>query len=149
MSVNCNINSVVQGGRVCADGEMRQAGGSQVLAFKFVNNRNFKKGDEWVKEPMFIRVELWGEAATRLEGKLVKGTPVIVEGSLKYDEWEKDGVKGREHKIRATKVSLLESKGSGENSEEEQEEAPAPRQAPKGKGKQVAKAAASDDDLPF
>lgn len=152
MSVNLNTNLVVQAGRVAVAGEMRQAGSSQVLTFKLANNRNYKKtgSDEWTKEPMFIRVEVWGDAATRLDGKLAKGTPVSVQGSLKYEEWEKDGVKGREHKIRADKVDIIERQGGESQNEEEQEEAPAPRQAPKGGAKKPAsKAQVSDDDLPF
>lgn len=150
MSVMLNTNLVVQAGRVAIEGELRQAGSSQVLTFKLANNRNFKKAgsDEWQKETNYIRVEVWGDAATRLDGKLTKGTPVMVQGSLKYEEWEKDGVKGREHKIRADKVDIIERKGDSQE-EEQQEEAPAPRQAPKGGKKPAGKASVDDDGLPF
>lgn len=145
-----NTNLVVQAGRVAIDGELRQAGSSQVLTFKLANNRNFKKAgsDEWQKETNYIRVEVWGDLATRLDGKLTKGTPVMVVGSLKYEEWEKDGVKGREHKIRADKVDVIERK-SGEGIEEEVE-APVSRQTTKNTKKPAGKAPVSDDDgLPF
>ena len=40
----------------------------------------------------WLRVTCWKDQATALDGKLLKGSEVYVEGRLKLNTWQKDGV---------------------------------------------------------
>ncbi|MCE9526329.1 MAG: single-stranded DNA-binding protein, partial [Planctomycetales bacterium] len=44
---------------------------------------------------------------------LTKGAPVLIEGRLKLDSWEKDGTKNNKLKVVGENMRLLGSKGGG------------------------------------
>lgn len=85
-------------------------------------------------------VEMNEEHAKNLLQYLVKGKLVLVEGELRYDRWEKDGVKQTASKIRAIKIVLLSS--SGQTGRRAETDEPAPTQEP-------GPFQVSDDDVPF
>ena len=73
-------------GRLGADAELRYTGeGVAFVTFAVAvddANRADANGAEWV------RVAVYGEQAEDLEARLVKGTPVYVEGRVRLDLWE-------------------------------------------------------------
>ena len=56
-----------------------------------------------------MSVEVWGRQAETCRDYLRKGSPILVEGRLKYDQWEKDGQKHSRLSVRATRVQFLGS----------------------------------------
>lgn len=107
-----DINSVTMVGRLIADPELRHlASGSAVCTFTLAHSSYFKnKGGEKCEDSTFIKVEIWNKSAEYCAEHLKKGQPVVVEGSLKQDEWQdKDtGKKRTAHKIKASKIQQLE-----------------------------------------
>jgi single-strand DNA-binding protein len=56
-----DINHVVLVGRLTRDSELKYtAGGQAVCKFSVAVNRRKKQGDQWVEDPNFFVVVLWG-----------------------------------------------------------------------------------------
>ena len=117
-----NINSVVLEGNVVHDigekdfGYVGSENGVAKLTVTIAVNRNVKKNGEWVDEPSFFDVVMWGKPAENLKPYLVKGKGLIVQGSLIQDRWEKDGQKKSRIYVNADVVRL--SGGGKEKSEQ-------------------------------
>lgn len=76
-------------------------------------NRSRKDGEQWIEEANFFDVTIWGKTAENLKPYLTKGKQICVEGYLKQDRWEKDGVKNSKVSIQATNVQLLGGRNEG------------------------------------
>jgi single-strand DNA-binding protein len=96
-----NINCCVLSGRITADAEMRVASsGVAVCNFRIAVN------DRRTDATMFINVVCFGKQAEALNELLVKGTLVGVQGKLKIEQYEKDGVKRDSVSIVADSIEL-------------------------------------------
>jgi len=106
-----NINSVILGGNIVADPEIRKIGDKKtpVTTVTIANNRRYQDKDgEWQEVTAFVDVELWSSLAEKIGQQAKKGTPVIIEGTLKQDRWEdKNGNKQSKLLIRADRVHIL------------------------------------------
>lgn len=99
------MNLVVLKGNLVRDPEVREINSgsrkTKVANFTIAVSRYFTKGNgERDKETVFLPCEAWDTGAERIELILRKGDPVLVEGTLKEERWEKDGVKHNRLKIR-------------------------------------------------
>jgi single-strand DNA-binding protein len=77
-----------------------------------VNDR-VKRNDEWVEETTFVDVTLWGRTAEVAVEFLTKGSPVLIEGRLRYETWEKDGQKRSKHKVVCSRMQMIGSRKNG------------------------------------
>ncbi len=126
-----NLNKVTVEGRLTRDPETKvTTSGKRVCSFAVAVNYSVKVGDEWEsKLSGFFDCTAW-EAAAEAAGGFKKGQPVYVEGSLKQEHWEKDGVKKSRVVINVREIRLADwAKKTGENT--------APPQA------------VADEDIPF
>ncbi len=55
----------------------------------------------------FMDVEAWGARAEFVMKYFKKGKPIIAEGIIKYETWEKEGRKYSKHVIVADKVNFI------------------------------------------
>lgn len=94
-------------------------------------NRGVKRGDQWEDEANFFDVTIWGKTAETLRPYLTKGQQIAVEGNLKQDRWEKDGVKHSRVTIQANSVQLLGGKRDTGGSTGEYSGGGAPKFQPK------------------
>jgi len=79
-----------------------------VANFTIAVSRFFKKANgENDKDTTFINCEAWDSGAETIGKYLVKGDPILLEGSLKSETWEKDGQKRSCMKIRVNKFDKL------------------------------------------
>lgn len=97
-----DLNSVQLTGRLGRDAELKQTQGGESFAVFALAVSGFKKD-----ETNWFEVTLWGKSATSIHPYLVKGKSVAVQGRLKNESWEKDGVKRTATKIVASQVYLL------------------------------------------
>jgi len=90
-----HINKVLIVGRLTRDPELRTTkSGASVTSFGLASNRNYKSQDgELHRDTVFVDVTAWGTLAELTHKFLAKGTEVLIEGSLRLDQWEKDGDK--------------------------------------------------------
>lgn len=103
-----SLNQVTLIGNLTRDVEIRQIGnGTSVAEIGLAVNHRVKKGDEWVDEPCFVDVTIWGKTAEYASEHLSKGSSVCVEGRLKLDSWEQDGQKRSKLKVVAERLQGL------------------------------------------
>ncbi len=115
-------------------------------------NRRYKDKDgNWVDEPTYVDVTLWSRTAEIAGEYLSKGSPVLIEGHLKLDTWEKDGKKNYKLRVVGDTMQLLGTRGQGGGGQgggdrAERQERPASR-PPANRGKPApAKSSAPSDD---
>lgn len=106
------INLVIVAGRLTREPEVRfLPSGKAVAKIGLASSRRYlnKMTNNWEEEVAFVDVAVWGDAVQRIKDRLHKGSPVLVEGRLKYREWDaKDGTKRRALEIEARRVQFLE-----------------------------------------
>jgi single-strand DNA-binding protein len=116
------MNITLLKGNLARDPELRvvNPNGKQtsVVNFTIAVNRDYVKANgERDKITSFINCEAWDSGAETIAESLKKGDLVMVEGSLRNDSWEKDGVKHSSLKVRVNNFSKI-SKLSRAKSEE-------------------------------
>src|SRR3972149_5733016 len=109
-----SFNRVILVGNLTRDPELRYIpSGTAVSDIGLAVNDRVKKGDQWVDEATFVDVTLWARDAEIANEYLSKGSPVLIEGRLKLDRWEKGGQKHSKLKVVATHLRLVGSRGEG------------------------------------
>lgn len=117
------MNITLLKGNLARDPELRvvNPNGKQtsVVNFTIAVNRDYVKANgEKDRITSFINCEAWDSGAETIAESLKKGDLVMVEGSLRNDTWEKDGVKHSSLKVRVnnfskiTKLSRIKSEES-------------------------------------
>lgn len=105
------MNLVVLKGNLARDPELRVVGGEKqtsVVNFTIAVNREFTRANGTQdKITSFISCEAWDSGAEAIASTLKKGDLVLVEGSLRNDSWEKDGVKHSTLKVRVNTFAPL------------------------------------------
>lgn len=108
-----SYNRVILVGNLTRDPELRYTpNGLAVSEIGLAVNDRVKRNDQWVDEPTFVDVTLWERTAEVANEYLSKGSPVLIEGRLKLDTWEKDGQKRSKLRVVATKMQMLSTGGS-------------------------------------
>lgn len=84
--------------------------GTKVAKFGIAATKKYKHNDEQKEETLFIDIVTFGSKADFVEKYLKKGMPALVEGELKFKQWEQDGQKRSKHEITADNIQLVERK---------------------------------------
>jgi single-strand DNA-binding protein len=121
------MNLNILRGNLARDPELRvvSTNGKQtsVVNFTVAVSREYTKANgEKDKVTTFVPCEAWDTGAEIISQSFKKGDLVLVEGSLRNDSWEKDGVKHNSLKIRVnnfSKITKLSNRKNKEASEEE------------------------------
>ena len=117
-----SFNKVILLGNVTRDPELRYiSNGTAVTDIGLaVNDRRKNATGEWVEETTFVDVTLWGRTAEIAGEYVTKGSPLLIEGRLKLDTWEKDGKKNSKLRVVGERMQLLGSRpGSSDSSRSE------------------------------
>lgn len=106
------MNLVIIRGNLARDPEIRtvNTGGREtsVVNFTIATSREFTKANgETDKITTFVQCEAWDTGAQAIADSLAKGDLVMVEGSLRNDSWEKDGVKHSTLKVRVNNFAKI------------------------------------------
>lgn len=116
------MNMNIIRGNLTRDPEVRTVtiGSKQtsVVNFTVATSREYTKANgERDKVTTFVPCEAWDSGAEIIAESFKKGDLVLVEGSLRNDSWEKDGVKHSTLKLRVnnfSKITKLSKKKSSE-----------------------------------
>ena len=110
-----SFNRVILLGNVTRDLELRYIpSGTAVTDITLAINDRWKNASgEWVEEATFVDVTLWGRTAEVACEYLSKGSPVLIEGRLKLNTWEKDGQKHSKLRVNGDRMQLLGTRGGG------------------------------------
>lgn len=106
------MNIVMLRGNLARDPELRTVtiGDKQtsVVNFTLATSREFTKANgSQDKITSFIQCEAWDSGAEAVASSCKKGDLVMVEGSLRNDSWEKDGVKHSTLKVRVNNFGKI------------------------------------------
>jgi single-strand DNA-binding protein len=117
-----NIN--ILRGNLARDPEVRSVNtngkSTSVVNFTIAVSREYTKANgEKDKITTFVPCEAWDSGAEIIGRSFKKGDLVMVEGSLRNDSWEKDGVKHNSLKVRVNNFSKI-TKLSNNRTEENQ-----------------------------
>lgn len=146
------LNKVLLLGNLTRDPELRHTpSGTSVVDLRLAVNRKFKGADGSSRdETCFVSVTVWGRQAETSQQYLTKGSPVLIEGRLKYDEWEKDGQKHSRVGVVAERVQFMgrprQSSAPADGPESIQDSHPASNPGADGPG---LVSGGDDEDLPF
>lgn len=85
-----SFNSVVLMGNLTRDPELRYTPGGQPVAnFGMAMNRKWKdKNEQLQEERTFVNLTAWGKSAETIAKYLKKGAPLLVDGRLRWHEWQ-------------------------------------------------------------
>jgi single-strand DNA-binding protein len=151
-----SLNRVFLVGNLTRDPEVRYTpSGAAVADLRLASTRVYTTDGQKKEETCFIDVVVWGKPAEACREYLTKGSPLLVEGTLQFEQWQTDGGEKRsKHKVRADRVQFLSRpRTTGEMGDAPEQGAPVERPAPSAASatpKAAAPAAAGDvDDLPF
>jgi len=114
-----SFNRVILVGNLTRDVELKYLqSGTAVGEFGLaINDRRKTATGEWVEETVFVDITLWGRTAEIAGEYLQKGAPVLIEGRLKYDTWEKEGKKYSKLRVVGDKMQMLGTRqGAGQGS---------------------------------
>ena len=111
-----SFNRVILVGNLTRDPELRYIPSGTAVADigLAVNDRRKNQEGQWVDETQFVDVTLWARTAEVASEYLSKGSPVLIEGRLKYDAWEtSDGQKRSKLRVVGERMQMLGTRGSG------------------------------------
>ena len=114
------MNLNILRGNLARDPELRTVNtngkSTSVVNFTIAVSREYTKanGDK-DKITTFVPCEAWDSGAEIIGQSFKKGDLVMVEGSLRNDSWEKDGVKHNSLKVRVNNFSKITKLSSAQN----------------------------------
>ena len=157
------LNKVFLIGNLTRDPELRVTPkGTAICQFGLAVNRQFKdESGQNRDETTFVDIEAWGKQGELVSKYLTKGSPAMVEGRLKFDQWEdkQSGQKRSKLKVVLENVQFLSNRAAGGTTapvggadEGVDQTAPVERHTPPARGNTRPPAPPTesmDEDVPF
>jgi single-strand DNA-binding protein len=118
------MNIVILRGNLTRDPELRTVSSgdrqTSVVSFTVAVSRDFTRANGTKdKIVSYIQCEAWDSGAEIIGESFRKGDLVMVEGSMRNDSWEKDGVKHSTLKVRVNNFSKITKLKKKETTEEQ------------------------------
>lgn len=131
-----SVNKVILMGNLGRDPELKQTkSGIATASASLATTKRAKDGQDVTE---WHNLQFFGRTAEIVAQYCTKGSSIYVEGSLRYREWEKDGVKRKTTEIVVDTLQFVGGKSAASN---HQHGAPAQRQPHQ--------ESFGDDDPPF
>jgi single-strand DNA-binding protein len=110
-----SFNRVILVGNLTRDVEVKylQSGTAVTDIGIAVNDRRKNQQGDWIEETTFVDITLWARQAEVAGEYLSKGSPVLIEGRLKLDQWETDGKKQSKLRVVGERMQMLGGRGGG------------------------------------
>ncbi len=113
-----SLNKVFLLGNLTRDPDLRAlSSGTSVCEFGIAVNRRYTAANgQEVDEPCFVDIVVWGRSAENCKQYLEKGSQVMVEGRLQFDQWEDRNGGGKRSRLRvvADQVQFMSRRPSGD-----------------------------------
>lgn len=118
-------NKVILGGNLTRDIELRYSqSGTAIAKTAIATSRKFTSNGEKKEEVMFIDITFFGRSGEVANQYLRKGSKILVEGRIQFDQWvDQNGGKRSKHSIAVETMQMLDSK-----SHDQPHSTPAPQQ---------------------
>jgi single-strand DNA-binding protein len=129
------FNKIILAGNLTRDIELRYPqSGSAIANTAIATSRKFTVNGEKKEETCFVDITFFGRSGEVANQYLCKGSKILVEGRLKFDQWvdQASGQKRSKHSVIVETMQMLDSKGHGDSGESysnegESYDAPAPK----------------------
>ena len=112
-----SFNQVILVGNLTRDPELRVTPkGTAICQFGLAVNRQYKDDSGQTRdETTFVDIEAWGKQGELISKYLTKGSPALVQGRLKLDQWEDKTTQQKRSKLKVVleNVQFLSSRGAG------------------------------------
>lgn len=106
------FNKIIMIGNLTRDIELKYfpSGQGCVASCGLAVNRKFKKQDGTQGEEVcFVDFQVFGRTAEVVNQYLRKGSKILIEGRLIFQQWEQNGVKHSKHLINGESIKMLDS----------------------------------------
>lgn len=151
-----SVNKVILIGSCGRDPEMRYLPDGKAacnLSIATSSKRKDKNTGETIEDTQWHRVQFFDRLAEIVGEYVVKGSPVYIEGRLKYGKYtNKDGVEQNTCDIVATEMQLLGSKSANQSQSQPAAQQSRPATRPAARPPAPARSSGFDDmdsDVPF
>ena len=153
-----SYNRVILMGNLTRDPELKfLPSGNSVANFGIAVSERYtdRQSGEQKENVCFVDVAAWGRQAEIVNEYLTKGSPIFIEGALKFDSWETDdGSKRNKLSVTALRIQLIGGRRDGDETGggyANAQPAAAPTQSDSYQDAPEAPSTSSstDDDIPF
>jgi len=110
------FNKIILVGNLTRDIELRYAqSGSAIANTAIATSRKFTQNGERKEEVCFVDITFFGRSAEVANQYLRRGSKILVEGRLKFDQWvAQDGSKRSKHSVIVETMQMLDSKADAQ-----------------------------------
>jgi len=110
------FNKIILVGNLTRDIELRYSqGGMGIAKTAIATSRKFTSNGEKKEEVCFVDITFFGRSAEVANQYLRKGSKILVEGRLNFEQWvDQNGGKRSKHSVTVETMQMLDSKGSSE-----------------------------------
>ncbi|MGZ5208520.1 MAG: single-stranded DNA-binding protein [Sulfuricurvum sp.] len=108
------FNKIILVGNLTRDIELKYAqGGSAIANTAIATSRKFTVNGEKKEETCFVDITFFGRSGEIANQYLRKGSKILVEGRLKFDQWvdQASGQKRSKHSVIVETMQMLDSRG--------------------------------------
>ena len=109
-------NKVILVGNLTRDIELRYSqGGMGIAKTAIATSRKFTANGEKKEEVCFVDITFFGRSAEVANQYLRKGSKILVEGRLNFEQWvDQNGQKRSKHSVTVETMQMLDSKGDNQ-----------------------------------
>jgi single-strand DNA-binding protein len=124
------FNKIILVGNLTRDIELRYSqGGMGIAKTAIATSRKFTSNGEKKEEVCFVDITFFGRSAEVANQYLRKGSKILVEGRLNFEQWvDQNGQKRSKHSVTVETMQMLDSKGDNQGGYNAPSNAPAPSQ---------------------
>ena len=107
------FNKIILVGNLTRDLEIRYSSGGMAIANTAIaTSRKFTSNGEKKTETCFVDITFFARSAEIANQYLRKGSKILVEGRLNFDQWvDQNGQKRSKHSVVVETMQMLDSKG--------------------------------------
>jgi len=124
------FNKIILVGNLTRDIELRYSqGGMGIAKTAIATSRKFTSNGEKKEEVCFVDITFFGRSAEVANQYLRKGSKILVEGRLNFEQWvDQNGGKRSKHSVTVETMQMLDSKGDNQGGYNAPNNTPAPSQ---------------------
>ena len=121
------FNKIILVGNLTRDIELRYSqGGMGIAKTAIATSRKFTSNGEKKEEVCFVDITFFGRSAEVANQYLRKGSKILVEGRLNFEQWvDQNGQKRSKHSVTVETMQMLDSKGDNQGGYNAPSNAPA------------------------
>ncbi len=110
------FNKIILVGNLTRDIELRYSqGGMGIAKTAIATSRKFTSNGEKKEEVCFVDITFFGRSAEVANQYLRKGSKILVEGRLNFEQWvDQNGQKRSKHSVTVETMQMLDSKGDNQ-----------------------------------